>query len=217
MPAAVGLRRFGPVDRTIGRFAENVIEAGRSFGIGLQEFEGRPDVAGEQNSYRRGAASRHHFHLDRGGAEEMAGVPVARPHARHRLEPCTIADGGKLLHRRFGIGDTINRLDKRPPAPRIAGVQLANFGFLHMARIRQHDGTEIDGRLGGMNPVAEPVFHQFGYQPGMVDVGVGQEHGVDRRRLEGKGAGIESALGLRSLEHAAVDEQPMRARIQEVT
>jgi hypothetical protein len=63
----------------------------------------------------------------------MASVPITRPHARHRLEPCTIANGGKLLHRRFGISNTIDRLDQRPAAPGIARVQLANLGFLHMA------------------------------------------------------------------------------------
>ncbi len=50
----------------------------------------------------------------------------------------------------------------------------------------------------------------------MVDMGVGQEHGVEPVRLEGEIAVVEGLQRLGSLEHAAVDEDAPAVGLEEV-
>ena len=50
----------------------------------------------------------------------------------------------------------------------------------------------------------------------MVDVGVGEQHRCDGGGQEGEGAVVQFALGLRALEHAAVDEHARCRRLDKV-
>ena len=51
----------------------------------------------------------------------------------------------------------------------------------------------------------------------MVDVGMGQNQGIDSARVERKGSVVELLLRLRALEHAAIDQYPMSTRLDHVT
>jgi hypothetical protein len=53
-------------------------------------------------------------------------------------------------------------------------------------------------------------------EPAVVEVGVGQDHGVEGRRVEAERHAVPDRLGRPALEHPAVDEDPGAARVDEV-
>src|SRR3990172_1881068 len=69
-------------------------------------------------------------------------------------------------------------------------------------------GSEVDG-------AAETVFHKFRQTSGVVDVRVGGEDEVDRRRRDGHPAGVLPVALPSPLEHAAVHEEPAASRLHE--
>ena len=94
----------------IGRFRDDVVEACRRLGIGLQQFGVRADVAGRKDAQRfPDASSSATFDLDRGGAEQMPGVPVARANAGNDVDPFFVVDRRERLQRGDRIGLRIDR------------------------------------------------------------------------------------------------------------
>jgi len=89
----------------------------------------------------------------------------------------------------------------------IALVDPLHLEFLDVAGIGQHVGQQIPRCLGGEDRPGEAVFQQFGQEAGVVDVGVGQEDGIDGGRIEGEIAVVELADGFGALEHPAVDQE----------
>ena len=149
----IGIGRLGPSTLTIGPISQSTrISAGRCFGIGLQELECRTDVARETMcTGALPAGGRYHLDLDRGGAEQPAGVPATRTHAGHRLESLPepmAADCSSPLR----LGDTIDRFDERPGRRRASrAFSRRTSHFCTWPEVRQHDGTEeIDSGFGGM-------------------------------------------------------------------
>ena len=133
--------RSGVVDGrsrvAIGRFRDDIIEAGRRLGIRLQQFGVGADVAGGKHAQRlAGRASLGELDLDGGGAEQVAGVPVARADARHGIEPGLIVDRPERVERGNGVGLCVDRRDLGAPARRVAPVEGGDFGFLDAARHR---------------------------------------------------------------------------------
>src|SRR5690606_16114059 len=76
----------------IGRFGDNVVEAGRRVGLAVEDLLVGPDVARKEKPHRLAPAIAH-FDLDGGRAEDVPGVPVAGAHIGPRLEPLAIAHG----------------------------------------------------------------------------------------------------------------------------
>ena len=169
----------------IGRFRDDIVEARRRLGIGLQQLGIRADVAGTENAERLSrSVFTGEFDLDRRGAEQMPGVPVARANARNHVDPFFVVDRRERLQRGNRIGLRIDRADFGPPARRVAPVQGSNLGLLDAAGVRQHVGTEIDGAARRKDAAGKAVAHQLRQQAAVVDMGMGQEHGVDIRRRE---------------------------------
>ena len=137
----------------------------------------------------------------------MPGVPVAGTHARNHVDPFFIIDRRERLQRGNRIGLRIDRADLGPPARRIAPVQGGNLGLLDAAGIRQHVGTEIDGAARRKDTAGKAVAHEFWQQAAMVDMGVGQQHGVDVGRAKRKRPVVELLQGFRSLKQPAIDQE----------
>ncbi len=58
----------------------------------------------------------------------------------------------------------------------------------------------------------KPCLHQLRQQAAVVDMGVGQQHGVDVGGPERKGAVVQLLQRLVALEHAAVDQDALAVR-----
>ena len=117
----------------------------------------------------------------------MAGVPVARANARNHIDPFFVVDRRERLQRGNRIGLRIDRADLGPPARRITPVQDGDLGLLDVAGIRQHVGTEIDGAARGKDAAGKAVTHQLWQQAAVVDMSMGQQHGVDVGGAKRKG------------------------------
>ena len=137
----------------------------------------------------------------------MAGVPEPRPDPRRGLEPALVGHALHLAEAGLGVGAGIDRLDRRAAALLVAPVEALDLALLDVAAVGQHEGGEIDGRRRGVDRPREPVLAELRHEPAVVDVGVGQEEEVDARRLERERPVVELADALRTLEHAAVDQE----------
>ena len=126
--AALFLVALEAVGAAIGRFADDIIEAGGRFRIGLQHLVIGPDIAGKQNADGLFAGLLD-LDLDRGRAQEMAGIPVARANARHRVDPGFVRNSNELREAGLASCGRVDGLDLGPPALAIALVQDASLRF----------------------------------------------------------------------------------------
>ncbi|GES40779.1 hypothetical protein RsS62_00310 [Rhizobium dioscoreae] len=87
----------------------------------------------------------------------------------------------------------------------VAAIQLIDFRFLNMSGVLQHDRAQIQGRWRAMNRPFEAGFHQLRDKSRMIDMRMGQNDGVNQRRIEWERPVIQFLLGLGALEHATID------------
>ncbi len=93
--------------------------------------------------------------FDRGGAQEMAGIPEAAAYARGRREPGLVVGWPwNSAQGRLGVFDGVDRLHFGKAALAVALIELPHLAFLDEGRIGQHDRAEIDGGNGGMDGFA---------------------------------------------------------------
>ena len=64
-------------------------------------------------------------------------------------------------------------------------VVKARFFLLQMARVRQYDGTQIDGWRRGIDRPVEAFFDQPGNPAAMVEMSMRQNYGIDITRRNG--------------------------------
>lgn len=192
----------------VGAFDNEVVEPARRLRPVVEGLLLRADVAGEQQAQQRFAApGAGDLELDRSGAEDMAGVPEARPDPRRGREPLVERPSDDAAHRALGVGLAVDRLDRAPAAPPVALVEPGDLALLDVAAVGQHEAQQVARRLGRQDRAAEALAHQLGQQAAVVDVGVGQHHEVERRRIEGEVAVVELPQGLVALEQAAIDQE----------
>ena len=201
----------------IGRFADDVVEPGRRFRIGLQQLGVGAEIAGGQHAQRlAGFAFAGEFDLDRGRAEQMAGVPVARAHARHGLDPVLVIDRPEGIERGDRVALRVDRRHRRRPRAALRRLSVSDFRFLDAAGIGQHEGAQIDGAARRQDRPAEAAARQLGHQAAVVDMRVRQQHGVDVGRVERKVAVVQLLQRLRPLEQAAIDQQAPGRRLEQI-
>jgi hypothetical protein len=85
-------------------------------------------------------------------------------------------------------------------------VGEAGLFLLEMGRIGQEDLAEPAGVGGRDDPAGEAVAHQSGQPAAVVDVGVGDDDGVDRGGIDRERLPVGQAIALRALEQSRVDE-----------
>ena len=72
--------------------------------------------------------------------------------------------------------------------------------------IGEHVFQQVRRRLRAPDRTIEPFSGETRQKPGVVDMGVGQHHGIDMTRIERERLGIEPLQRARALKHAAVDK-----------
>ena len=90
------------------------------------------------------------------------------------------------------------------PATVPAGGELD----LQLRRVAQHDIGEVRRGVGRMDRSREPGLDQRRQPPAVVEVGVGEDHGIQCGGLERERHLVSLDLERGALEHAAVDEHP---------
>jgi hypothetical protein len=92
-----------------------------------------------------------------------------------------------------------------------APVAAFRFLFLDPRGIREHLPEQVGGGRGAPDRAGKAFRREAWKQAAMIDMGVGEQHGVYLRRVEGEGLMIEGLERSRTLEEATVDQQSMIA------
>ena len=111
------------------------------------------------------------------------------------------------LQRGEGIGLGVDRADLGAPARRIAPIERGDLGFLDASGVGQHVGAQIDRAARRKDPAGESLAHELRQQAAVIDMRMGQQHGIDVGGAERKCAIVQRLQRLRSLKQPAVDEE----------
>lgn len=88
--------------------------------------------------------------------------------------------------------------------------------FLEARRIEEDDLSDIAGGFSAVNTAAEAVFDQFGDEAGVVDVGMGDQDGINAVRWNRERLPVTFAVGAFLIE-SAIDEDTGLVGFKEVT
>ena len=137
----------------------------------------------------------------------MPGIAIPDPDVLGRMQFLVIADG---LEQLLGIDGVLHGvqgfLDGTAGAAVLAPAPIV-LRFLDVARIRQHDRTQIDRCLRGINRVAVALGVKLGQPAAVIDVGMGQKQEVDLIDPEGKRLVVEALFMRLALVQATVDQE----------
>jgi len=142
----------------------------------------------------------------------MTRIPEPASDATGNRDPVAIIHPTKLGQGHHGLLGCVDGRYVIQAATGVSPVELLNFHLLDVARVRKHDRTQIHGGSGRKDRSVEAVEHQFRQKPAMVYVSMRQDDCRDRFRVEGKGAVIQSFLGLRPLEQSTVYQKARPGR-----
>ena len=120
-------------------------------------------------------------------AENMAGIDEGRAQAGEQLERLVVAGGPlELIQTIPGVRHRIQRLRARLVDALPTGAPRLMFGVfcLQMRGIQHDQASELAGRAGRDDLAAEPALGEERQAPAMIEMRVGQQHHVDRRRME---------------------------------
>ena len=94
---------------------------------------------------------------------------------------------------------------------------MARVLLLQMRAIEHHETAELAGG-GGRNDLAtKPALLQQRYAPAMIEMGMGEQQHVDRGGVEAEGAGVFLVEFATALIEAAIDQDALPARFQQMT
>lgn len=142
-----------------------------------------------------------------GRAEDVPTVMQNEPGAGHDLDLAACLHGVEEPDGGVDIGLVVERFGGPVLGPAVfVGVP----GRLHLeARaVPEHDLREPGGVGGGQDRSSEAVPHQSGQIATVVQVGMGDDHGVDGRGVARQLGPVAAAQVRETLEEAAVEEDP---------
>lgn len=88
--------------------------------------------------------------------------------------------------------------------------------FLQMTGVGQQDAGEVHRRWGGIDRPGVSLFDEPRQISGVVEVGVGEHDGVDRRRIDGKRRPVSLPKRLVALKEATVDDDSGRTVFDQI-
>ena len=117
-------------------------------------------------------------------------------------------DRGQMLERGACI---LLRIERQRGLVLREAMAVGELGILllQVPGVSQQDCAKIDGRARAINRSAEAALDQQRQIAGVIEMGMGENNGVDGARLRGKRRPILQAQRLEALKQAAVDEQPV--------
>ena len=146
----------------------------------------------------------------------MAGIDVRDFDAPGQVEGLVIGMGADQFQGGFGVLEGIEGDDGGLSAPVGLLVQIGGVGLLDVGGIAQHDRQKVGGGGGGMDGVAVALLGQGGDVAAVVDMGVGQDHGIHGDGIESEGAVDFVGVLAAALEESAIEQDPRAIDFQEV-
>jgi hypothetical protein len=174
------------------------------------------DIARE-HQLARGAAL-FQPHLGDGRAEDVAGIAQAHPHGRMGLEGPVVFGAAQLLQAGLRLRHGVEQAgvtQAAAPAARPARQPLG-FLLLDVRRIEQHHAEQVRRGRGDMHRAAEAERDGARQQPGMVEVGMREQHEVEPAQVEAERREVAAAGVAAALEQAAVDKKAHVRRLDQV-
>ena len=172
------------------------------------------EVAAEDDGARL-AVRAGDLHLDEAGAQDVPRVVEARRRAGAEVDPALVGMGAQQLEDPQGVVRGVERFGLG-----VAGVPLllrpGRVFLLQVRGVQEDQLGEFRRRLRAVDRRLQAVAHQAREPAAVVEVGVGQQDGVEGRHVEGRPRPVALTQFLESLEHTAVDEQLLAAGVEEV-
>jgi hypothetical protein len=163
-----------------------------------QQVVGTTEVAREQDAVPA------HFQKQAGRAQDVAGGREGGPPAANGLEGLAErlrVDPAQAVQRIAACVQRQRRCVFRKAVP----VGEGGVFFLDVAAVGQKDAAEVARAGGGVHPSVKAFAHQHRQVAAVVQVGVGQDDGMDLAGHHRKGPPVAQAQLLVALEQPAVD------------
>jgi len=155
------------------------------------------------------------FEVEKTGSQDVAGVPVLSPHTGNRAKMLPVIHRVQQRQHRAGI-----LLGKERPCRAMLGVPFfvgpAGLLLLQMAGVREEDPREVGGGPCAVDRPPETFLYQARQKSNMVNVRMGQQHRIDRVRLNRERIPVLQPVLLGTLKKPAVDQDPVVVAFQEV-
>ena len=200
---------------SVGRFYENDIPVAERNGI-PQDFKApRAEVAGENHGFRPAILFRREFNACRPQHVACPGQPnrhtVRHGKRLHVLGPL------KLSHRLLDLLGVVEGLNRRLAGPFSFPVGPGDVISLHFGGIAQDQRSHLDGRRRGVHRPFEPALGQHRQPAAMIQVSMGQDHGVQFPRLQTERHPVEFLRLAPALEHPEIDQDVGARRLHMVS
>lgn len=149
-----------------------------------------------------------------GGAEDVPTAMQHEPGAGHDLGLAADLDGVEELDGGVDVGLVVERFGGPVLGPAVFVGVLGRF-HLEARAVPEHDLGEPGGVGGGQDRSWEAVPDQSGQIAAVVQVGMGDDHGVDGRGVARQLRPVAAAQVRETLEEAAVEEDPGMVALDE--
>ena len=95
-------------------------------------------------------------------------------------------------------------------------VGVAGFLLLQVRRVRQHDGAQVARARRAEDASSKSLRHETRQVAAVIEMGMRQHHGVEARRVNGKGRPVALPQFLEPLKQAAIHEDAAAAQIDQM-
>jgi hypothetical protein len=169
--AGVVVRRVVAV--AVGGLHDHGVRARRGLRVADDGQAAAADVAGEDEAARLAVLG--DVEGDARGAEDVAGLVEGGTDARGDVDGLLVRDADHQVEGAHGVAHGVERLGVLAAA---AGEEVGVL-LLDVRRVGEHQGAEVPRRGRRPDGASVALGHQEREPPRVVDVGVGEDHGVD--------------------------------------
>ena len=155
-------------------------------------FDGRGDVLG--------------FLVPGGRGGDVGGGRGGRGGGGGTLDGPRLARSGQVDSRLVLVGFTLVVRDDLVGVALLPARLALGELLVELARVEQDERGQLDGAGGGVDRSFVPVLDQQRQQAAVVEMGMGQQHGVEIGRIEGERDAVADRFVRAALEHPAIDE-----------
>ena len=199
----------------VGGFGDENIDVLELDGIVQEREIAAAEVEGQRDAQVIAAGFRD-FDEGKGGAEDVAGIDVGDDDSAGEGHGFVVVVGTDEFEGSLDVGEGIERDDGRLAAAVGLLVQVGGVGLLDVGGIAQHDGQEIGGGRRGVDGFRVALLDEGGDVAAVVDVSVGEDHGVDLGGIEPEGLVDLVGFLAAALKHAAIEENAGIVEFKEV-